>query len=192
MKRLGLLAVPASQHPDHGRLQVVVADAEAGHPSEVLEGSDMPIQEDLLGLVQVDAVEPLARGRQAHDEHPPLGEQPVQVEADAAEVDFGLLAEGVVLRHGDLPEGHRLAPAGLGHIAPHGRLADVGAVLLDQALPHTAGGVALLLGRVTVGLQPAVDRRLPGVQHRRHPRRAGLARRGHGRRQRLAHGADAS
>ena len=32
---LALLAIPALQHPSDGRLEVVVADAEVGHPAEV-------------------------------------------------------------------------------------------------------------------------------------------------------------
>jgi hypothetical protein len=184
---LGLLAVASPQHPNDGGLEVVVADATARHPAKVLEGPDVAVEEHLLGLVQVDAVEAPAGGRQAHDEHPALGEQPVQVEADAAEVDLRLLAEGVVLGHSHLPQNHGLALADLGDVTPHGRLADVGAVFLDQALPDAPSGVALLLGRVPVGLQPAVDRRLPGVEHRRHSWRARLPRRRDRRRQRLAH-----
>ena len=41
-----------------------------GHPAELLEGSDVAVDEDLLGLVGIDPVEGLARGRQPHDEHP--------------------------------------------------------------------------------------------------------------------------
>ena len=183
---LRLDAVPALEHPGHGRLQVVVADAERGHPAEVLEGAHVAVEEGLLGLVQVDAVEPPARGRQPHDEHPALGEQAVEIEADAPEVDLRLLAQRMVLGHHHLPQHHGLSPAGLGHVAAHRRLAHVGAVLVDQALPDSPGRVALLLGDVAVLRQPGVDRRLPRLQHWRHSRR-GLAWRRHGRRQGLAH-----
>ena len=56
-------------HPDDGGLEVVVADA-LGDAAEVGEGPDVPVDEDLLGLVGIDAVEALARRRQPHDEHP--------------------------------------------------------------------------------------------------------------------------
>lgn len=147
----------------------------------------MPVDEQLLRLVQGDTVEPLAGGRQAHDEHPALGEQPAQVEADAAEVDLGLLAERVVLRHRHLPDGHGPASPCLAHVAPHGRLTDVGTVLLDQALPDPPGRVALLLRRVAVGLEPSIDRRLPRVQHRRDAGGTRLAWGRDRRRQRLSH-----
>ena len=52
----------------------------------------------------------------------------------------------MVLGHHHLPQHHGLAPAGLGHVAAHRRLAHVGAVLVDQALPDPPGRVALLLG----------------------------------------------
>lgn len=83
----------------------------------------------------------------------------------------------VVLRHGHLPQGHGLAPAGLAYVAPHGRFADVGTVLFDLALPRPPSGVALLFRRLLVGLQSAVDGGLPGVQHWRHSRWPRLARR---------------
>jgi hypothetical protein len=74
------------------------------------------------------------------------------------------LPERMLLRHRDLSQRHGLAPAGLAHVTPDGRLADVGAVLLDETLPDAPSRVALLLRRVPVGLEPAVDRRLPGVE----------------------------
>ena len=57
---LGLVAVATHQHPGDRRLQVVVADA-ARHAPEVLEGPDVSVDENLLGLVGIDAVEALAR-----------------------------------------------------------------------------------------------------------------------------------
>ena len=52
---------PAQRHPDHRRLQIVVADHPGRHPAERLERPHMPIQERLLGLVGVSEVERLAR-----------------------------------------------------------------------------------------------------------------------------------
>ena len=54
-----LCPVPAAQHALHRRLQVVVADP-ARHPTDVLERPDVAVEERLLGLVQIHAVEALA------------------------------------------------------------------------------------------------------------------------------------
>ena len=52
--RLG--AVAALEHSHHRRLQIVVADS-ARAPAEVFEGSHMAVEEHLLGLVEIDAME---------------------------------------------------------------------------------------------------------------------------------------
>ena len=162
---VGLDPTPPLHHPDHGRLQVVVADA-PGHPAEVGESGHVPVEEHLLGLVHVDAMEALAAGRQAHHEHPALDRLAVEEEADLAEVDLGLFAEGVVLGHTDLGQGQGLVLLHRPHVAPDGRLAHLGVVFLDQALEHPTGRVALLLGHLRIGGQPAVDDRLPGTECR--------------------------
>ena len=95
---LGLLAVPTLEHPDDGRLEVVIADA-AGHPAELLEGSDVAVDEDLLGLVGIDPVEGLPRGGQPHDEHAADDLLTGEPEADLAEVDFSFLTDRMGLGH---------------------------------------------------------------------------------------------
>jgi hypothetical protein len=84
---------------------------------------------------------------------------------DRTEVDLGVLAEGVVLGHAHFDERQLLAPAGLGHVAAHGGLTDVDAVLIRQALPYPSRRVALLAGGGAVGLEPCVDGRLPWAEH---------------------------
>ena len=162
---VGLDPTPALHHPDDGGLEIVIADA-PGHPAEVGEGGHMSVEEHLLGLVQIHPVESLATGRQPHHEHPALDQLPVQEEADLAEVDLGLLAEGVVLGHADIGQGQGLALLHRPHVAPDGGFAHLGVMLLHQALEHPSGRVPLLLRHVRIGGQPAVDGRLPGAECR--------------------------
>ena len=54
----------------------------------MVEGADVSVDEGLLGLVGIDAVEALARRRQAHDVHPGRGQLAAEEEADRAEVDL--------------------------------------------------------------------------------------------------------
>jgi hypothetical protein len=85
-----------------------------------------------------------------------------------------------------LGKGNGVAPLGDGHVVAHGGLADLGPVLVDQALPHPLGGVALFLGSVAIIGQPLVDDRFPRVQRRSRADRL-LTWRRDGRGQRLAH-----
>ena len=142
---LGLGPVATHQHPGDGGLEVVVADA-FGNGAEVLEGPDVPVDEGLLGLVGIDAVKALARRREAHDEHPRRGEHAVEVEADRAEVDLSLVTERVGLGDHDLGRDDGTPPLGGGHVVANRGLGRLRTVLVDQALPDSPGGVALLLG----------------------------------------------
>jgi hypothetical protein len=56
------LAVAAPEHPDDGGLQVVITHA-TGDTAQVLKGAHVPVQKGVLGLVEIDAVEALARSR---------------------------------------------------------------------------------------------------------------------------------
>ena len=105
----------------------------------------MAVDEGLLRLVQVDAVEALPRRREAHDEHPAHDDRP-RGGTDLAEVDLGLCAERVML--GDLTLGSGTPPRSRdrGHVAANGRLADIGTVLFDETLVDPPGRVALLRG----------------------------------------------
>lgn len=76
-----------------------------GDAAQGVEGLDVSFEEGLLSAGRVDAVDGLAGVGQAVDEHVALGLDAVQDDVDFAEVDLGLRAGGVVLRH------HRLHPA---------------------------------------------------------------------------------
>ena len=155
---VGLDPVPAPEDPrDRGR-QVVVSDAPR-HPAEAVEGEDMTLEQGRLVLGEEAQGDPLRRCGQAQVE---------QVDDDGLarddhrrlpEVDLGLPAR-LVEPH----DGHVRDPrAELGPEMPDdvadGRLRDLRIVLLDQALPDTARGVALLARRVPVGDQPCPDDR---------------------------------
>jgi len=161
--RLG--PIPTLQHPHHRRFQVVIADP-ARHPTHVLEGPHMAIEEHLLGLVQRDPMEPAPRRRQAQHEHPAVHRHPSQKEAHLPEVDLRLRPERMGLRNLHLSQHRRLPAPRLNDVAAHRRLTDLRLMLIDKALPHPAGSVALLARRLPVRLQPPIDRRLPRVQHR--------------------------
>ena len=169
--------VTAFQHLHDGGLQVVVADHAVGDPTEMLEGPHVPVEEGLLRLAQVDAVEALAGRRQPHDEHPPDDENSAQVKAHPPEVDLGLLADRVMLGNCHFLERHPALGADGADVAPHRGLGDIGAALLDEALIDAVGGVALLLRCLLILLEPGVDRRLPRPERRRDSRRWWLARR---------------
>lgn len=107
---------------------------------------------------------------QAVDEHVALGLDAVQDDVDLAEVDLGLRAGGVVLRH------HRLHPVpGLQidlrapdpDVVPHRGVGQVGgAVLVAQPGQDPGRGMALLARRGQVIGEHLVDRRLVRVQAR--------------------------
>lgn len=141
---------------------------------------------------RVDAVNGLARVRQAVDEHVALGLHAVQDDVDLAEVDLGLRARGVVLRH------HRLHPApGLQidlrapdpDVVPHRGVGQVGgAVLVTQPGQNPGRGMALLARRSQVIGEHLVDGRLVRIQTRCRANRP-LAGRGFGCGECLADGA---
>ena len=93
------------QHPGHRRLQVVVADP-AGHTTEVLEGADVPVEEHLLGLVQIGAGEARPDADSRIKNNGTSVSSAGQVDADRPEVDLGLLAQRVVLRDHHLDQRH--------------------------------------------------------------------------------------
>ncbi|STD12644.1 Uncharacterised protein [Dermatophilus congolensis] len=184
--------VPAVDDLHHGRGEVVVADVTGRDTTQGVEGLDVSLEEGLLPARRVDAVNGLARVRQAVDEHVALGLDAVQDHVDLAEVDLGLRAGGVVLRH------HRLHPApGLQidlrapdpDVVPHRRVRQVrGAVLVTQPGQDPRGGVALLARGGQVVEQHLVDGRLVRVQTRCRADRP-LAGWGFGRGECLADGA---
>ena len=152
----------------------------------MLEAAHVPVEEYGLALIQVRAGEAFARRRQSHEEQRQLGQHPSEIDVDRTEVDLSLHPERMMLRDHHLDQRHRLPTPDLGHVTTNRGLADIDAVLLDQALPDPTRRVTLLARRHLVGLQPRVDRRLPPVQHWRRANHR-LARRRHGRRQRRSH-----
>ena len=181
----GFQPVPTAQHLDDRGLQVVVADA-PGHATEPFERADVAVEEHLLGLAGVDTVERPARGGQPHHEEMAGDELAVADEAHLPEVDLGLLAGWVDLRHLDLGERDGPLPPRLRDVAADGRLAHLRPEFFNKALEDSSGGVALLSRRGLVLREPAVDRRLPGIERRRRVHRR-LSRRRDRRCQRLAH-----
>ena len=160
---LGLFAVSALQHPCNGGLQVVIADANR-HASEVLEGSDVSVDEDLLSFVGIDAVEGLSRRGEPHDEHPPDDLFTAKAKTDLAEVDLGLFARWMGLGNLDRNEGNRATSPGGSDIATNSRLTDLGAVFFDQPLEDAPCRVMLLSRSTLIGRQPGIDRGLPRIE----------------------------
>jgi len=87
----------AHHHPQDRRLEVVVADQPARHPTEVSERERVALQERLLRLMDERHREPTPRGRQAHDEQLQHQQLPVDAGAELAEVDLGVLTQRVLL-----------------------------------------------------------------------------------------------
>jgi hypothetical protein len=78
------------------------------------------VDEDLLGLVGIDAVEGLPRSGQAHDEHATDDLFARESEADLAKVDLGFFARRMGLGHVDLGQGHWASSPHLGDVTPDG------------------------------------------------------------------------
>ena len=149
---VALDAVASGEHPRHGRLEVVVADAPR-HPAEPPEGDRMSLEERLLALAREADVDRPPRVREPHHEHRQLGQHAVEPDAHPPEVDLSFLARRMQLgdRH-DRPAGLELA-AHAADVGAHGRLGDAGAVV-DEALPDPPRRVALLARRAS-GRRPA-------------------------------------
>ncbi len=189
---VGLGAGAPEQHPGHGAPQVVVADVHRRDPEDP-ERLQVSLDERLLSLGGVDAVDRGAAEAQAEGEHEAAGLLTRQGQPDVAEVDLGLLARRVGLRDERLLD--RPADLGLdlrpsaGHVVTHAGVRHVhDGVLVDQAGEDPPGGVLLLAVRGQVLPQHHVDQWLNRVQLRRreHPWLPLRRRRG---RQRLPHGA---
>ncbi len=185
-KPLRLGPVPAPQHPDHGGLEVVVADP-AGHRAEILERQHMPFQERLLRLGRERNMKRPPRARQPQHEQPQLQQRPGDHGVELTEVNFSLRAGQVRLRHADLGPVQAQLGAAAGHMPRHRHLRHGRAVLGDQPLPDPPGSMPLLARHILVGHQPPVDHLHIGIDRRAGPRRVGLPRRRHRRLQRLPH-----
>ena len=182
---LGLDPVPPAQDPGHERPGVVVADP-GGHSMEPGERDDVALEERLLTLRSEGDVDRDARVGEAQLEDRDLRALAADEDIREAEVDLRFGA-GLVVgddRHVHVVE-MQLAAAGP-DVPADRRLGDIGTLLVDEALPDPAGGVALLAGRDGVLGQPAPDRLgmgadrglgagLDGLARRRDRRRQGLA-----------------
>lgn len=135
----------------------------------MFERADVTIQEHLLGLVQIGDRERPTRRRQPHHEHRDLGEHTAQTDVNRSEVDLALLTQRVMLRDRDVDQRSLLAFPNDLDIAAHSRLAQIGVVFVNEALPHPPGGVALLAWQRPIRFQPGVDDCFELVHLRRRP-----------------------
>ena len=182
---VALDAVASGEHPRHGRLEVVVADAPR-HPAEALEGDGVSFEERLLALAREADMDGSPRVGEPHDEHRELGQHAVEPDADPAEVDLRFLARGMQLGDGHLDAAGLELAAQPADVGAHRRLGDGGAALVDEALPDPPRGVALLARRAEVGDQPLSDDLHVRTELRRQAGRP-LARRRQRRPERLPH-----
>ncbi len=106
--RLG--AVAAEQHLRHRGLQIVVADLDDRRTTQHVERLLVALQERLLALGRVRPVDRLARAREPQREQETLGADPSQIDSQIREVDLGLRARFMGLRHERLID----RPAGCG------------------------------------------------------------------------------
>ena len=162
-------AVPALEHLHHRRLQVVVTDPDRD-PTEVLERPDVTVEEHLLALVQIrDRGTPDPTPRAASRTSPPRPTRRPDRRSPTRNRPRPPHPKDDAGGPSPRPAARLLAPADLGHVAAHRRLAHLGSVLLDQALPHPPGRVALLARR-TAGPPRATPRSSAStVQRRRRP-----------------------
>jgi hypothetical protein len=185
-----VLLQPAAPTQDlgDGRAQVVVAD-QVEDAAEEAEGLHVRLEEGLLRLALERHREARTRVAGAHQEEPDLEPLAGDLDDRLTPIDLGLDAGLAHLGHVDLL--HRLtelAPPTT-HIVAHGRLGDLGAVLIAQALPHPPRRVPLLARRLTVGDEPPVDQLSVGAKRRRRPPLRPLPWRRQRRAERLPHGA---
>ena len=178
--------LPAQQHPDHRRGQVVVTDHPGRHPTQHGERLHMTVQKGLLSLVAVGDMHRLTRMRQAQHEHEQLRRLPTDHGLELAEVDLRLLRRAVSLRHRHQPPTRADLTTKTGHQRPHARLRHLGCLLVQQALPHPPRRMTLLARSRQILGQPPAHRVLMRTQHRSQPDRY-LARRRHRVCQRLTH-----
>ncbi len=120
---------PACAVLDYVPRQIIIADA-ARRPTEVAEGPDVAVQEDVLALLLVGPAGKCVQrptGRKMNS--CTSAAAPAKMAVAVPKSDLGFFALGVVLGHGHLGQGELLAGAHLGHETAHGGLAHVGAVL---------------------------------------------------------------
>jgi hypothetical protein len=183
---LRLRAVSAPQHPDDRRLEVVVTDP-AGTAPKCSNASTCPSRNASCAWVANATWERPARAGQPQHEQPQLHQHSRDHRVELTEVDLGLRAGRVGLRHADLDAVQAKLSSAASHIPRHRHLRQDRAVLGDQPLPDPPGGVPLLARHQPIGQQPAVNHGCVGVDRGPGPLRVGLARRRHRRIQCLPH-----
>ena len=186
-----LLPVATEQHPGNGRFEVVVTDLVDRGATEFGERLHMTLQERLLRLGDEGTVHRLPRIGQPHREQERLGLHPPQDHPQIGEIDLGLTAGFMGLRHiafchtptglsGDLRAPFR-------DIVPDRRVRNtLCCLLIHQPGQHPPGGMPLLPRRVQIRFQPLIDDRFVFLQPAGHPHRR-LPGRRQRRRQRLPH-----
>jgi hypothetical protein len=172
---LGLDPVAPAQDPGHERPGVVVADP-GGHPAEPGEGGDVALEERLLALRAEGDVDRDARVGEAQLEDRDLRALAADEDIGQAEVDLGFGAGLVVGDDRDVDVIEVQLAAARPDVPADGGLGDIGALLVDEALPDPAGGVALLAGRVGVLGSARPDRLGMGADRRLGAGFDGLAR----------------
>lgn len=140
----------------------------------------MPFQERFLAAGGEDAVHRLAGVGQAQAEQAQDHTLPSQAHGHVSEVDLGLLAGSVRLRHehlgtADSGLGPDLAPAHRDVGADHSVGDAVRVMLIEQPVEDALGGVTLLARRVQVRPQHLIHQRLERIDPGR-PRRELLPR----------------
>lgn len=186
-----LLAGSPEQDRGDRAVEVVVADLVGRHTAEAGEGVFVAFQKRLLPGGDRGPVCCPPRVGQPHREQRGLGLDPGQDHPQVVEVDLGLRAGLIGLRHIPQLQGPaRISQdlrAAFADMITHRRIRQpLCAMLIDQPGQHSPRSVALLLRCIQIAEQHGVDRRLERLQPRRHPR-GGLTLRRHRRGQRLAH-----
>ena len=162
-----LLPVVPLQDPEHGRLEVVVADA-VGDATKEVKRLDMAFQEGFLLLHREGHGEAHPRVVQPHHKQLHGLPDPTDLGDRFGPVHLGVLPRVELQREKRLRPAHRLAL--LPHIAPHRALPAQVALLTDQ-LVDPVRRVALLAWLLLAFLDQLVDPLLERAQHGGRPRR---------------------
>jgi hypothetical protein len=137
-----IAALPRSGQPLSRRLS---SPMPPGHPTQHLERQHMPLAERPWAAWLANATcNRLARGaRTAGQPATPLVKVPSSQTHSSPKSIPGLLTNPVDVRHGHTPNPTSQLSTQLSDVAADGRLAQLGAVAVDQPLPASAGRYAV-------------------------------------------------
>lgn len=159
---LNPLAALPEHHGRDGGGQVVIPDVFRWNAADFPESLDMPFKESFLRLCWIDPMDGAARSGQTEYEHVAFRLHPVQHDPDFTEINLGLRAWCMFLRHKHLDPTAgfdiNLRPTNPDVIAHRGIRQILRCVLLDQPGKDSLSGVALLPGCRRVLNQHRVDR----------------------------------